>query len=134
MKNQLCIIDFCENSIIQATPNQGLKRDNSVRSPQETDQLHKKLQMENEEQQNCDYKCHDKGQTKKVNMRINLQSKHLEKTISKFNQDLQKCMSDITKDVSKASSINDKVNELKAKVQELSTEKNTLAKVNQHHC
>ena len=29
---------------------------------------------------------------KKVNMRINLQFKYLEKTISIFNQDLQKCM------------------------------------------
>ena len=56
-------------------------------------------------------------------MRMNLQSKYLEKTISRFNQDLQKCMSDITKEVSKASSINDKVNDLESKWQELTTEK-----------
>ena len=49
-KNQLGINDFCENSIRQATPNQSLKRDNSVRSPQESDQPHNKLEMENEEQ------------------------------------------------------------------------------------
>ena len=63
-------------------------------------------------------------------MRINLQSKYLEKTICKFNHDLQKCISDITKEVFKASLINDKVNDLEAKLQELSTEKNTLANVN----
>ena len=38
---------FCENSIKLDTPNQSLKRDNSVRSPQESDQPHKKLEMEN---------------------------------------------------------------------------------------
>ena len=56
------------------------------------------------------------GGAKKVNMRINLQSDNLEKTISKFNQHLQKCMSDISKEVSKASLINDKVNDLEAKL------------------
>ena len=60
---------------------------------------------------------------KNVNMRINSQCNYLEKTIIKFNQDLQKCMLDITKEVSKASSINGKVNDLEAKLQELSTEK-----------
>ena len=42
-------------------------------------------------------------------MRNNLQSEYLEKTISKFNQDLKKGMSDITKEVFKASLINDRV-------------------------
>ena len=59
----------------------------------------------------------------KVNIRINVQSKYLEKTISKFNKDLQKGMSNITQEVSKASLINEKVNNLEAKLQELRTEK-----------
>ena len=49
-KNQLGINDFCENSIRQATPNQSLKRNNSVRNPQESDQPHKKPEIENKEQ------------------------------------------------------------------------------------
>ena len=56
-------------------------------------------------------------------MRINLQSEYLEKTNSKFNQDLQIFMSDIAKEAIMASLINDKVHDLEAKLQELSTEK-----------
>ena len=103
-KNQLGIKDFCVNSIRQTTPNQSLRRDKSVRTSQESDQLHKKLKIENEEQPTVVItNAIIWDELKKVNMRINLQSKYLEKTIRKFNQDLQKCMSDITKEVSKAS-------------------------------
>ena len=112
-KKQPRIKDFFENSVRQATLNQGLNRDNSVRSPQESDQPHrKKPEVENEEQLTVVItNAMIRGELKKVNMRVNLQSEYLEKTISKFNQDLQKCMSYITKEVSKASSIYDEVNE-----------------------
>ena len=116
-KNQLGIKDFCEDGIRQATLNQSLKRNNSVRSSQESDQPHEKLEMENEEQPKVVItNAMIWDELKKVNMRINLQSKYLEKPISKFNQDLHKCMPDLTKEVSKASSKNDKVNNLEAKL------------------
>ena len=50
-------------------------------------------------------------------MRINLQSEYLEKTFSQFNQDLQKMQ------VRYNQLINDKVNDLEAKLQGCSTEK-----------